>query len=280
MPEPADDMADVKGVTSGVICDRFTDRGWIVTPLSVPSETEITIYVNQKEFVSILCTPRKLNSLVLGFLFTEGIIAGLGDVQMMRVCDEEFEVDVRLTRSAVELPTRRRLTSGCGGGSTFTMEGKKVESDFVTTPTEVLSLLKQLHEQMELYPVSGGVHTSALADRKELLVVAEDIGRHNTIDKIKGESLLRGITTTDCVVLTTGRVSSEMLLKAAKIGAPVVVSRHSPTSGAVALARDFGIALVGHARGNSLTVYSHPERLGRLSIEPNHSPRDREVEIH
>ncbi len=257
----------MKGVTTGVACDRFSDGRWLTTSVPVPSETEITIYVNRREFVSILCTPSKLNCLVLGFLYTEGIISGLGDVTMMRVCDEESEVDVRLSKPEFQLPTKRRLTSGCGGGSTFTMQGQRVDSHLVTAPADVLSLMRQLRERMELYPVSGGVHTSALANTGKLLVVAEDIGRHNTLDKIQGECLLKGISTKDGVLLTTGRVSSEMLLKAAKMEAPVVVSRHSPTSGAVTLARDLGITLVGYARGSSLTVYSHPERLGRSTGE-------------
>ena len=110
---------------------------------------------------------------------------------------------------------------------------------------------------------TGGVHTSALSDTRNLLVVAEDIGRHNTLDKIRGECLMRGISTRDRLLLTTGRISSEMLLKAAKMQSPVVVSRHSPTERAVLLARELGITLVGHARGGRLLVYSHPERLGR-----------------
>jgi len=265
--EEAISIPEMKGITSDIVCDRFSDEGWVTTSVHVPSETEITVYVNRTEFVSILCTPSKINCLVLGFLFTEGLISSVNDVAMMRVCDEEFEVDVRLNKSEIELPTKRRLTSGCGGGSTFTMEARPVHSNLVASPVEILLLQRQLQEQMELYPVSGGVHTSALADTKGLLVVAEDIGRHNTIDKIAGECLLRGIPSRDRVLLTTGRISSEMLLKAAKMEVPVVVSRHSPTSGAVTLARDLGITLVGYARRNTLTVYSHPERLGRSPAE-------------
>lgn len=125
----------------------------------------------------------------------------------------------------------------------------------------MLSLMGQLQEKMDLYRLSGGVHTSALSDTGNLLVVAEDIGRHNTLDKIHGECLERALSTRDRLLLTTGRVSSEMLLKAAKMQVPVVVSRHSPTGIAVSLACDLGIALIGHARGNRLLVYSHPERL-------------------
>ncbi|HBX22082.1 MAG TPA: formate dehydrogenase accessory sulfurtransferase FdhD [Desulfotomaculum sp.] len=255
-------VSEMKGMAADIVCDRFSDAGWVRTTTHVPSEMELILHVNRQELVSILCTPTKLNALVLGFLYAEGIITGIGDVVMMRMCEEEAVADVWLSNSAYQLPTQRRITSGCGGGTVFKTKSRQVASDFVITPTEVLSLMKQLQGQMELYRLSGGVHTSALSDTKNLLVVAEDIGRHNTIDKIQGECLLRGLPTKDRLLLSTGRVSSEMLLKAAKMQAPVVVSLHSPTGSAVALARDLGIALVGHARGSRLTVYSHPERLG------------------
>ena len=257
-------ISDMKGVASDVVCDRFSDEGWVRTSVHVPSEKELAIYVNRQELVTILCTPIKLNCLVIGFLYAEGIISGMGDVLSIRVCDEESEADVMLSNPEYELPTQKRtLTSGCGGGATFKIQGQRVDSDLVVTPTEVLSLMKRLlQEQMELYQLSGGVHASALSDTKNLLVVAEDIGRHNTLDKIQGECLLRGLPTRDRLLLSTGRVSSEMLLKAAKMQVPVVVSRTSPTGSAVSLARELGIALVGYARGSRLLVYSHPGRLG------------------
>ena len=253
---------DLKGIALDVVFDRFSGEGWSKTSSHLPSKMALAIYVNRHELVTILCTPTKLNFLVLGFLYAEGIISGLGDVANMRVCEEESLADVTLSNSEYELPTQRTLTSGCGGGTTFKTQGQKVESDLVATPKEVLSLMKQLQDQMVLYRLCGGVHASALSDTKKLLVVAEDIGRHNTLDKIQGECLLRGLRTRDRLLLSTGRISSEMLLKAAKMQAPVVVSRHSPTGSAVSLARDLGITLVGHASGSRLSVYSHPERFG------------------
>ena len=253
---------DLKGIAPDVVFDRFSAEGWGKTSSHLPSEMALAIYVNRQELVTILCTPTKLNFLVLGFLYAEGIISGLGDVANMRVCEEESLADVTLSNSEYELPTQRTLTSGCGGGATFKTQGQKVESDLVATPKEVLSLMTQLQKQMVLYRLCGGVHASALTDTKNLLVVAEDIGRHNTLDKIQGECLLRGLRTRDRLLLSTGRISSEMLLKAAKMQAPVVVSRHSPTGSAVSLARDLGITLVGHASGSRLSVYSHPERFG------------------
>ena len=253
---------DPKGVVPDVDANHFSGKGWGRSSAHVPSEMALAIYVNSQELVTILCTPTKLNGLVLGFLFIEGIITGMDDIKSLRMCEEESLADVMLSDPAYELPTKRTLTSGCGGGITFKTQGQRVDSDLRATPKEVLSLMKQLQKQMALYRLCGGVHTSALSDTKNLLVVAEDIGRHNTLDKIQGECLLRGLSTRDRMLLCTGRVSSEMLLKAAKMQAPVVVSRHSTTGRAVSLARDLGITLVGHARGSRLSVYSHPERLG------------------
>jgi len=255
-------VSDLKGVVSDVVCDNFSNDGWTRTTVCSPSEMELTIYINNQELVTILCTPNKLNCLVLGFLYSEGIISGTGDVLSMRVCDDETTADVRLSNSEYELPRLRTLTSGCGGGATFKTKGKKIDSDFIISAEQVLSMMKQLYEQMNIYRICGGVHTSALSDSENLLVVAEDIGRHNTLDKIQGECLLRDLTTRDKLLLSSGRVSSEMLLKAAKMQTPVVVSPHSPTGSAISLAHELGIALVGYARGSRMSVYSHSERLG------------------
>ena len=259
MPEVTE-RSEMKSSAVEITCERFSSGGWKTTSVYVPSEIELTLYVNEKELVSILCTPNKLNYLVLGFLYGEGIISGVGDVVMMRVCEDDSLADVRLRNTEFELPTVKTLTSGCGAGAVFRTYGEKVDSDLLVAPAELHSLMKQLQEKMELYKISGGVHTSALADNLDLLVMAEDIGRHNTLDKIQGECLLRGLKTRDRLLLSTGRVSSEMLLKAAKMQVPVVVSRHSPTSRSVSMANDLGITLAGHARGGRLLAYTHPER--------------------
>ena len=250
-----------KGAAKDIPFDRFSENGWDTDSSPLPDEMALAIYVNNQELVTILCTPTKLNALVLGFLYAEGIITGAGDVASMRVCEEESLAEVMLSDSHFELPKVRTLTSGCGGGTTFKKQEKRIDSDVVVTPEAVLDLMKQLQEQMDLYRLCGGVHASALCDTKNLLVVAEDIGRHNTLDKIQGECLMREIPTRDRLLLSTGRISSEMLFKAAKMQSPVVVSRHSPTEAAVSSARDLGITLVGHARGSRLLVYSHSHRL-------------------
>lgn len=252
----------MKDLAAEIVCNSFSEKGWSRKPVCVPSEMQLKICINQQKLVNILCTPIKLDCLVLGYLYAEDIISGIGDVAMMQVSEEESLANVRLKNSEFKLPAVRTLASGCSGDGVFKTEGSKVDSNLIAKPEEVLSLMKQLEEKMELYRLSGGVHTSALSDTKKLLVVAEDIGRHNTLNKIQGECLLEGIQTRDRLLLITGRISSEMLLKAAKMQTPIVVSRHSPTESAISLARDMGIALVGEARGSRLKVFTHPERLG------------------
>jgi FdhD protein len=221
----------------------------------------LTIYIDNEELVTILCTPSKLTCLVVGFLYSEGIIADMSDVASMRVCEEDSLADVRLSKPGYTPPAQRTLSSGCGGGVSFATEVQRVNSDLAVTPAEVLSLVKQLNEQAELYRHCGGIHTAALGDTKNLMVVAEDIGRHNTLDKIAGECLLLGLSTKDRLLLTTGRISSEMLSKAARMETPIIVSRSSPTDRAISLAQDARITLIGYVRGSRLSVYSHGERV-------------------
>jgi FdhD protein len=131
----------------------------------------------------------------------------------------------------------------------------------VVAPGEVLALMKQLYQHQSLFQQCGGIHSSALGDRKQIMAVAEDIGRHNTLDKIIGECLMRKLSTQNGILLTTGRISSEMLLKAARMQAPIVVSRGSPTERAISLGHELGITVIGYARGRRLSVFSTKERL-------------------
>jgi FdhD protein len=116
--------------------------------------------------------------------------------------------------------------------------------------------MKQLFQAAAHYQLSRGIHGAALSDGRRLLVVAEDVGRHNAVDKVKGQALLEGIPTTDRILLSTGRVSSEMLLKAARMGVPVVASRTSPTEMAVALAEQLNVTVCGYVRPDGLNLYA------------------------
>lgn len=252
------------GLIPGIKTVKYTEGQWEEVTLSVPKEMSLTMYINGQEFVTMLCSPTKLNFLVIGFLLVEGLITDIEDISVLRLCEEDNVVDVRLKRTDIVLPEKRILTSGCGGGISYSdsiVGIPKINSELSLSPEQLLSLMKQLLQDAELYRISGGIHTSALCDGDRVLTMAEDIGRHNTIDKIIGEFGFRRMSLKDKVLLTTGRIASEMLRKAAKVQIPIVASLTSPTERAIALARDLDITLVGYVRGNHLTVYSRPDRL-------------------
>jgi len=224
---------------------------------------DFTLYVNGQELVTILCTPTKLNCLVIGYLYSQGIISSLKDIASMRVCEDESLADVRLTSEDFKIPSHRTLTSGCGGGQSFQIQVSKVDSRLIISAKDIISIMNMFLAHMELYRISGGVHASALADIKTIHAMAEDIGRHNTLDKIQGEYLLRGLSVNDGLLLSTGRITSEMLIKAAKMQVPIVISRTAPTDKVVALAKELEITIIGYARGERFLVYTHPERITR-----------------
>lgn len=238
------------------------DRGWESAPGKLGKEMALALYVDRVELATLMCTPEKLNFLIAGFLRSEGFIQTLSDIALMRVCDEEQVADVRLMKPRV-VNGRRILTSGCGGGVTFD-EGSgvpPVKSDLRLTPGQVLGRMREMQQSLGGRSEQGGTHVSALADGERLLVVSRDVGRHNTLDKIWGYCLFNDIEPGSRILLTTGRLSSEMVIKCAKMGVPIAVSLNSPTTRSVELGRTLGITLVGYARGSRLSVYTHPERL-------------------
>ena len=224
----------------------------------VVREQPLTVYVDGERFLTLLCSPMQLDALVIGYLWMEKIIQELDDVTALTVSEVDGRADVRL-RAPVELPTERILTSGCGGGITFRIDHRlfpRLHSRLRVMPADVTQRMKDLFAAAVHYKESRGIHGAALADASRLLVVAEDVGRHNAVDKVKGEALRRGIPTEDCLLLSTGRVSSEMLLKAARMGVPIVASRTSPTEMAVALAEQLNVTVCGYVRGDTLNVYA------------------------
>jgi FdhD protein len=225
---------------------------------AVVKEQPLTIYVDGERFLTLLCTPVQVEALVLGYLWMEKVIAGLDDVVRLDVSTVDGRADVILTQT-VTLPTERILTSGCGGGITFRIDHRlfpRLHSSQRVRPEQIAARMKDLFAAAVHYQQSRGIHGAALSDGDCLLVVAEDVGRHNAVDKVKGEALVRGIATEDRILLSTGRVSSEMLLKAARMGVPIVASRTSPTEMAVALAEQLNITVCGYVRGDSLNLYA------------------------
>ncbi len=245
-------------------------KGWNRVKADVIEEALITIYVNGAEFAKIMATPNELDSLTLGFLKNEGMIDSRGEVEYLYQSENRCCIDVWLTH-AVEKPERAIITSGCGRGITFndpSIDLKPLTDDFHIRPEELFELFKMLHFPGSLYARSRGVHSAGLADGEEVLAIAEDVGRHNTIDKLLGKCMFEDIQTGGKVLLTTGRVSSEMLVKGALMGCPIIASRNSATSMSIDMALACNITLVGYVRRNTMRVYSHPRRVGFITDGP------------
>lgn len=252
------------GASEPVTLRRFSNGNWHVVDGAAIREVPITVWVNRRELVTILCTPVRVNHLVLGFLANEGLIESIDEVMMMRVCDEDTTVDVRLARDLTPSWTPRTLTSGCGGAFTVADQARElapVTHPINVHPQQVLDLMKQMSAGAVVYRQSGGVHCTALSDGKQILAVAEDVGRHSTVDKIRGQCMMEDIPTSGRILLTTGRLSTEMVVKAAKMSCPLIITRNSATARATALAEALQITLIGYARGGSVTVYSAPWRV-------------------
>ncbi len=251
--------------TEKLAIERVTSESKTSGEDIVIRELPLTIILNGQELVTLLSSPEYLDYLTVGFLASEGIIKSLDDVGLLRVCEDEGNVvDVRLRDENLSLPRKRVLLSGCGGGVTFEdlkTSHARLTSSFTVTPAQISKLMRDLQKNAKVYRSAGGIHASALSDGERLLVVAEDVGRHNTLDKIRGECIYYHIPTTDRIILTTGRISSEMVNKAVSMEVPVVVSRTSPTDLAIRLAESWGITVIGYVRSEKMNIYTWPERV-------------------
>jgi FdhD protein len=232
---------------------------------AVIEEALVCIYVNGQELATFMCTPRNLDELAIGFLRSEGFIQSLDDIELLTVSTGEQRcIDIWLRDLSFSAPGRPIITSGCGGGVTFddlSQRHAPLNTQTTVTTQQVISLVKLLHQSAELYNEVRGVHTSALSDGHSLLLVAQDVGRHNTIDRLWGKALKQGLETKGRLLIASGRISSEMLNKAVKMQVPIVISRTSPTSLSVELGRAWRVTVIGYARGPSFRVYSAPERI-------------------
>jgi FdhD protein len=244
---------------------RYEFKKWKPFEAETIVESPVSLTVNGQVWLTSMCTPVNLEAMVLGFLFNESVIESIDEVEDVRVCEHGDNVDVWLNQS-VEQPQSWRRTSGCTGGVTAVDALARVDVSFdgdgPRFPPEAIGhLVEMLIQSQELYRETGGVHTSALSDGEKIIFMADDIGRHNTLDKIAGLCLMNDVWPTTRILITTGRISSEMLQKAARIQAPILVSRTSPSSLSIEMAERYGITLIGYARRDRFNVYSNSQRI-------------------
>lgn len=246
--------------------EQFEFQKWKSFDAETIVEMPVSLTVNGEVWLTFMCTPVDLEALAVGFLYNEGIIEGMDEVADVKVCEHGDNVDVWLNHAA-EQPTSWRRTSGCTGGVTavdlLAKPGVSLHgADSKFQPEEIERFIEMLFEAQVLYRKTGGVHTSILSDGDKALASAEDIGRHNTLDKIAGLCLMNDIWPKVRILMTTGRISSEMLQKAAQLNAPILISRTSPSSLSIEMAERYGITLIGYAKRHRFNVYSNTHRVG------------------
>jgi FdhD protein len=235
----------------------------------VVRETPLTVFLNDDHLVTLMCSPRDSEYLAAGFLFSEGLIRGRKDIKRIESDAKEGSVWVETTRKKrlrEDLRAKGIITTGCGRGMSF-MDSKEYRTklrdlpDLKVSAADVASLMKRFQGMSRVYRETGGVHSAALATARTFRAFSEDIGRHNAVDKVLGRCVLEGIDTSGLILLTSGRASSDILVKAARAGIRIIVSRAAPTDLSIRLARDHGMTLIGFARGLRMNVYSNDWRV-------------------
>ncbi len=237
----------------------------------VVTEFPITIKLNSEEYVTVVCTPNYIEDMVIGFLISEGILSSYKDIEELWVQKENGIAHVKSSKINPlyqNLYNKRYVTSCCGKsrqGFVFVNDAAKAKElhdiRITITPEECFHLMTSLQQSSTTFRQTGGVHNTALCDRKNILVSRMDIGRHNALDKIYGHCLRNNISVRGKIIAFSGRISSEILLKVSKIGCEIVLSKSAPTKLALQLAHDLGITVVGFIRSGSCNIYTHPERI-------------------
>ncbi len=234
-------------------------------------EARLNVFLNGEKVISMMSIPVDQDALALGFLMSENVIDDIDDVEEIKIDENGLNIHIKakINKDSLQnLYKEKTLTSGCGGGITGTANGK-IHVPFNKTFFKVSSYLildeiKKFYQESELYNLTGCVHKAMVYLLDGSTITAEDIGRHNAIDKAIGKCNLKKLDTKKSILFVSGRLSSEMVTKAIMHKIPIVVSRTAPTYLGVQTAHKHGITLIGFARGRKMNIYTHQ---GRINME-------------
>lgn len=255
--------------------DHYRGGHWTHEDAEIVREEAVTLFVNGREFVTMVVTPTDLKELAIGFLASEGFIQTAAEVTIFQHQPDSQQIWVRvpgLSADRLAGSGKRYLSSCCGRGrpAFYFVEDANLEPievcplSYPLTASRITRLFASLGRWTRQQH-SGGLHVAGLAGDAGILAMRTDVGRHNALDKLYGFSLLQGMALQDKVVVFSGRLSSEVILKIGRMGVPVVISNAAPTTLGIELADTLGITAVGFARNSELSVYTHA---GRLAIDP------------
>ena len=229
-------------------------------PHEVVEELPIAVFVNGRHAMTAMMSPVDLEDFVTGYLFTEQIVNGVDDIESIKV--EQNRISVITKNLFKVLGPKKTILSGCGGSTSFIDPGKlpKIQSTFTISTNAIRASQRSLSDS-DLHKATGGIHLVALLDREKVLKVAEDIGRHNAVDRVIGFGLRHHLDFSQTYVISSGRISSEMVRKCLMANIPVIISRSATTTLAVQIAGETGLTVIAFARGGKMNIYTHPERI-------------------
>lgn len=226
----------------------------------VAKEAPISLKVNGSRIATLLATPLDLPELACGFLYSLGLVKGIDDISSLSAGNSEIEIVATLRKDLK--PEEQVLTSGCGKGVIILSHLLgKVESNLTISSEAIAFLMDEFQLKSTGYKRTGGLHSAAISDGQQILDFKEDIGRHNAIDKAIGSFLLKRVPLKDKIILTSGRLTSEIVVKAVRAEIPILISRSSLTDMAIALADHSKVTLIGFARKRRMNLYTHPQRV-------------------
>lgn len=236
----------------------------------VVSEERIAFYLNGQKLLSVMSIPIEQDAHFVGFLISEGVLHDVRQIQHLEIAKDGKSVIMEAEihqENLQNLFREKTLTSGCCVGVSGNLEGHIVEhfveSTRTLSPKELFVHLKEFESPSVLFAKTGCVHKAMLV-LKQGLLVSEDIGRHNAIDKVMGKAHLKGLDTRDCVLYVSGRLSLEMVVKAVMHNIPIIISKAAATLMGIKAAQKTGVTLVGFARGEMANVYTHSGRIQSL----------------
>jgi FdhD protein len=226
----------------------------------VVEEIPVALFINGRHSMTAMMSPVNLEDFVTGYLYTEQIVKNIDEIESIRI--EKNRISVITKNLFKVLGPKKTILSGCGGSTSFIDVEKlpKIHSDFSISVAAITTALRSVLDS-EIHRTTGGFHMVVLLDSECVISVAEDIGRHNAVDRIIGHALRNGIDLSKTYVISSGRISSEMVRKCLTANIPIIVSRSATTTLSVDIANKTGLTVIGFARGGKLNIYSHPERI-------------------
>jgi FdhD protein len=256
--------------------EAYNERGEMV-PTAVAGEHPLTLYLDKKELVTLMTLGHAPEALAIGYLRNQRLIGSLDALAAVQV-DWETESCAVTTRKGVKglakKMGKRTVTTGCGQGTVFgdlmeEIDKVKLRDDVTLSDEQLFVLVEKVRKYETIYKQAGAVHGCALATREgEILMFVEDVGRHNAVDAIAGYMWLRDIDGADKVFYTTGRLTSEMVIKCAQMAIPFLVSRSGLTQMGYEIARKVGLTMLGRASGRHYLAFTGRERLKRAAPQP------------